>query len=1017
MKKTPWIIYVGAALTLAPLHAQSYQGAEALLKQLESQQDAGGTKEGKPDAVAALLAEINKFQADAAQLAPEEAAIKWLALFDVYAAIPQEALYRQGNRADRLSLQRLIESLPPSSAWPALATEVNKRVKDGKSLLPSGLSLLTAVLNGEAASRQKAVDELLAAVKKKAGMEQYVRDHLEDTITQVSAALVDHSGTPEEKLAQFEDALDAFEKNDERRTNRLGGLHVPNLLKIVGKEKAQAYLLRSFKSKAELEIDDKDMIKLAAETALANIEALPKPIWNLVRGEDDIALFEAFQKKFPEAEKDWHRDHAEAVYLLALIIKDRSDDAAKFMMELLAKSEDGTISLSSGNFEELQRKGYGKQVLTFLKDMLARDPSLPLWSDFINLSAQESSAADALAFIKTTMTKPDLSEAAREAVQPYYYAALLSADEVDEGIKILRALVAVDPLMKPDETGEELKKRFERLGLPMPEGGAPGGNTLRATIDKHQRLCVQLARLGVLLKKPELISEGFDQGSAVFAKLSPAQLSQTSIPNLLLQLMVENGKGVEAEKLVLEFLTGQIKSQKEHGDPYLSNGPYALNALAYVYHQAGRHEDVLTLLDEAPWWGAPDLAYTSSSSMGKTSLHAMAAEALLKAGKKDQANKIVSHMLRTSPGDDDAYQLLIDIGGDGVMQQLDEVMKVDAFQERPLIWKAKLQLEAGQVDEAEKSVRAAIAIDPSDGEQGKGDRMRAYAVLGDILEKKGDAEQAGIMRGAVAAIRLSEDADDWWNAGLLTRAVKMYESALHLFADAYCIQSRLALRYSELGEFDKAELHYRRAYELMPDSFGRIESHCFGCEGAFRGERAQNVADKVFTKLAAEKPDKAQVFYLLGYLRQAQGRHEEAADQYRKAVELDPDYFNAYKKLAELTEEIHLPDVERDTVALAMFRLDPYGKHGAAALSKMSDLKRLWDTILASRDKFPTTATKSVYRLEASREALQQRQQGMDVDEQYASRGNPRAALLQQFSSHPLISYVASLLEGLQRQN
>ena len=52
------------------------------------------------------------------------------------------------------------------------------------------------------------------------------------------------------------------------------------------------------------------------------------------------------------------------------------------------------------------------------------------------------------------------------------------------------------------------------------------------------------------------------------------------------------------------------------------------------------------------------------------------------------------------------------------------------------------------------------------------------------------------------------------------------------FADAYCIQSRLALRYSELGDYVKAEQHYQRAFELMPDSFGRIESHCFGCEGA-----------------------------------------------------------------------------------------------------------------------------------------------------------------------------------------
>ncbi|NJM38984.1 MAG: hypothetical protein HC845_14600 [Akkermansiaceae bacterium] len=76
--------------------------------------------------------------------------------------------------------------------------------------------------------------------------------------------------------------------------------------------------------------------------------------------------------------------------------------------------------------------------------------------------------------------------------------------------------------------------------------------------------------------------------------------------------------------------------------------------------------------------------------------------------------------------------------------------------------------------------------------------------MDDVLEKRGDADQAKIMRGAVQAIRISERADDWWNAGLLSRAIKQYEESLNAFADAYCIQSRLALRYSQLGNFYKS---------------------------------------------------------------------------------------------------------------------------------------------------------------------------------------------------------------------
>ena len=54
---------------------------------------------------------------------------------------------------------------------------------------------------------------------------------------------------------------------------------------------------------------------------------------------------------------------------------------------------------------------------------------------------------------------------------------------------------------------------------------------------------------------------------------------------------------------------------------------------------------------------------------------------------------------------------------------------MDRFQARPLIWKASALLNAGKVNEAEAAIKKAISIDPSDGEQGRGNRMRAYAVL------------------------------------------------------------------------------------------------------------------------------------------------------------------------------------------------------------------------------------------------------------------------------------------------
>jgi tetratricopeptide (TPR) repeat protein len=269
------------------------------------------------------------------------------------------------------------------------------------------------------------------------------------------------------------------------------------------------------------------------------------------------------------------------------------------------------------------------------------------------------------------------------------------------------------------------------------------------------------------------------------------------------------------------------------------------------------------------------------------------------------------------------------------------------------------------VDEAEKVIRQAISIDPSDGEQGKGTRMRAYSVLADILEKKGDAEQAKVYRGAVKAIRVAEDADDWWEAGLLTRAINMYEEALTHFQDAYCIQSRLALRMAEMGFTEKAEEHYRKAYELMPDSFGRMESHCFGCEGAFRGSSARKIAEQVFTRLIEKQPKKPQVHYLLGYLREQEGRYKDALPPMQQAVKLDPDYLNAWKHIQDLARSVYLSPEVRDAAALNLMRLDPLGRHVNSDVSTVRDLKTLW-TVAAKAAELRTPPPQSLLPLPAS---------------------------------------------------
>jgi tetratricopeptide (TPR) repeat protein len=190
----------------------------------------------------------------------------------------------------------------------------------------------------------------------------------------------------------------------------------------------------------------------------------------------------------------------------------------------------------------------------------------------------------------------------------------------------------------------------------------------------------------------------------------------------------------------------------------------------------------------------------------------------------------------------------------------------------------------------------------------------------------------------------------------------------------------------------------------MPDSFGRIESHCFGCEGIFNSATSQNVAERIFTRLAKERPESPQVFYLLGYLRQNQKRPEEAAAAFRRAVELDPDYVNAWKKLSELAEHSAELTKERDEAALALFRLT----REEQAIRRVSDLPRLWDAILQAEENMPTPLKGPVYRLPAA---------GKEDDSEhrfYFSTGNdPSLAPREKFASNSIMSNVVDVMKLL----
>ena len=971
--------------------AQEYEGADKLLERLRA-----GEGESQ-DPVGVLRKQIATFKIESRDLAPETAARRWLELFDAFVRIPRELIYNQDYN-NRLDLDALIEALPPTPAWEPLASAITARqpAKEGKN---AALTLLIWTLRGKPGY----VPEVLANVKAALGNNDY---WLQQSESERELELDRLTGELSRRLGKSVDEVEVFRKElvraEKGKGEGWGYLNIPRLAGVT--PDAESLVKRVLKCKKQLGFDDQATLELAKKLVIADPDILRNPQWHLVTSPADAVLYEKMLKRFPKNEEGSDRLRVVGYYIIHLIAADKTREARELLFNSIAsqprESGEGVIpSIDPGD-----RVSIGKSRL-FLAELLTAIPELPFWKDYLVLAAQQDATPDAISFMQKTLESMPGNTFLQQVTEQHLIDSLLATEEIEPAVEIIRERIKRGPgemVEISDSDKEAMQKRLESLGvegspelirnLTKPEADA--GERINA----HVRLALKLAQLGRLLKKPEWVNEGL-AGALAQADFSHANSSNFPADELVTAL-VANDRGVDAEKVV----AGRLSKLRGGGDRSRHEVRSALASLVYIYRQAARWEDIVKLLDDCDFWGADDLGELEEVQSNSFPLQLMAAEALAKVGKEDVALQLVKRLLQQNPGNDAVYQLLLSLDAPDLEAQLDRVYAANRFEERPLVWKARAQLDAGRVDEAGKTIRAAIAIDPSDGEQGKGNRMRAYSVLAEVLEKSGDLEQAKVMRGAVEAVRISEDADDWWEVGLTKRAVKMYQEALGHFADAYCIQSRLALRYSELGDVANAEKHYQRAFELMPSSFGRVESHCFGCEGIFQREESQGVADRVFTRLAREMPDRAQVFYLLGFLRESQGRMAEAIIEFRRAVALDPEYINAWKKIAELAGA-DLPPKERDEASLSLFRLDP----GSGSTDKLIGLPDLWDAVFEMELKSSKPLSGPVYRLAASKTPPGQSQGGF-----YGSRGPE--TMRRTMTSNDIVQGVGRMMQILLNQ-
>ena len=987
-------------------NSQTYLGANAALRRVEELNAKPGATNENADPQSKLRADLKAFELAVTNYPPDQAAKGWLELGDRSAKIQSQPGRMFNPAAMPVQADELLGALPTPADWKELASAIAARpAAKGRAEMPeTGLRFLAASLTGDADGRKREIATLQAKAKDSDPQTMMVYRGI---LQQLSQAILSMSDDPDAILMTLERQLDSTQERGFPMP-----ITVPNLVSQVGPEKAEAFLRKALvRPSISLQFQTpNETSRLGQKLALELMDQLKTPQWGLVNSLDAVDLYEALEKHFaavtnksvalpglpdvdlPPEESDMmgQKPQAQAWYFLGLISKDRPKDAVAVAKKLGGGRR---VYLPPEAIKGMERAGYTAALDNFFYELLSQDSALPFWDEYVQLAAKAGTTDRMLKLARAAAASQDLSDNKKEGIHRVLFKALLAADAVDEGVEEIRRLIALEPSAPQQFSGDE----------------------------SHGQLGITLAQIGVLLQKPEWTEEGIaaakkwlQQGTG-----EPEFAFETGpVVDSLEEILFKLNRGPEAELSLTEALARSTRETKGREAMYYgaSGTPQILTAMTVLYDQAGRSADVLALLEQSPNWGAADLSGLFETSMmpefGLMQLHTgsstppvpyLAAKALLAAGRKEEAGKITDELLNRKPGLDRGYELLLELKGPEAISRLDELFAGDQFEERPLIWKAHLLRQQNKLAEAETIIRQAIAIDPSDGEEGRGDRMRAYSELADIREARGDKKEADFYREVVKAIRLSEDADQFYKAGLLKRAIPMYEEGLNHFADAYCIQSRLAIQLAGLGKNQEAEEHYRRAYELMPDSFGRVESHCFGCERVFDGERAQGIAEKAFTKMVAERPDKPQVHYLLGYLREEQERYHEACTNYLAAARLDSNYLNAWIKVQGISEHVLMPPKQRDEIAFNILRLDPLQRHGRARFDGVSDLPGLWSAVAAAAARQPAPAT-NLFTLTASKAALEKKkdkpdeQMGFNMQEAMQAEGaalSPGRALAQ----------------------
>lgn len=211
---------------------------------------------------------------------------------------------------------------------------------------------------------------------------------------------------------------------------------------------------------------------------------------------------------------------------------------------------------------------------------------------------------------------------------------------------------------------------------------------------------------------------------------------------------------------------------------------------------------------------------------------------------------------------------------DQTLEELDRVLELRPEDLPSIIRRGRVLLDLGRVEEAEGAFQKAHELDP--------DSAAAHHGLGEVCYEQDRLEEA----------------------------VAHFERALELQPEATSVQYKLGLTYRKIGDLEKAREHlsanrsdpvsFPDPLIVVLDRFVHHSRPLLKAGNLAMEDGKLEEAAELYRRAVEADPEDALAQYNLGFVLIRFGQRDEAEKRFRKAIELDPDYRNAHYNLASV---------------------------------------------------------------------------------------------------------------------